>query len=143
MTATTLERHSPLPKDQHLALIKQALAATLRARYELDCRQDAAAKAKGYPIPETPPMSCSDLLAINPIQLGLEATARRPEHKALRKQLKDLGKQLFRLMGSTNAMRDVAEELANEKGRGGFQYQAGILDHAWDGVGEGNDHWWC
>jgi hypothetical protein len=134
-----LDPGPPFPKDLHLDLIKQALAATLQACFDLDERLEAAANW-----PEKPQLvSWSDILAKSYEQHELEGIARNPERRALRKQLNSLGKKLFRLMGSTDAMRDVADELASQKGRGGFQYQAGIIDHAWDGVGDDSDRWHC
>jgi hypothetical protein len=73
-------------------------------------------------------------------RLELEAIVKDPVRTALRRQLKDLGKRLYRALGNTKAMVSICEDVAarDPKRR---SYRADIVDKAWDGIGEGSDIW--
>jgi hypothetical protein len=121
---------SALTKEEHLALLKQAIAANLRARIEHDRRL-------------TPPTEFKIVNAFentDPNQLFLEGVVEDPIRKALRAQLKDLGWRLFRLLGSTDAMLAVAQEISELK-PGNWHYRIDIIDKTWDGIGEQGDFW--
>jgi hypothetical protein len=122
---------------EHLALLKQAIAANLAARIEHDLRQET--EAEGQPS-ELKVICAADLMMTDPDKVHLESIIGNPVRRALRVQLKDLGWHLFRLLGSTKGMLAVAEEIAVLKpGRSGVRIN--IIDKAWDGIGEGGNRW--
>jgi hypothetical protein len=124
-----------LTKDEHLALLKRAIAANMRARVEHDLR---CAEIAG-PF-ELKVISAQELFETDPNRLLLEGVVEDPVRKALRAQLKDLGWRLFHLLGNTDAMLTVAEEISNMK-PGNWHYRIDILDKTWDGIGKEGD-WW-
>ena len=67
---------------------------------------------------------------------------RRPLRAAYRQAIRRIGQHVYGITGSTDGMRDVLERVAamDPKREG---YRATIMDHAWDGIGEGEDRWWC
>jgi hypothetical protein len=124
-----------LDASEHLALLKQAIAANLRARVEHDQRCAKSAAPAEFKI-----ISAGELMRTDPNRLFLEGVIEDPVRKALRKQLKDLGWRLFRLLGSTDAMLMVAQEISELK-PGNWHYRIDILDKTWDGIGEQGDFW--
>jgi hypothetical protein len=119
-----------ITKDEHLALLKLALKASLTARTEHDTREEQR-RAKQPPRLKLTPWTCFGEKPDATIRL--EAVARDPVRYALRKQVRDLGKELYQLLGNTNDMLEIAEEVAAPN----FQYRMNIIDKAWDGIG----HW--
>jgi hypothetical protein len=122
-----------MTQDEHVDLLKQAIAANLAARGEHDKRRDRA--ARGKPV-ELKIISAAQLIAADPEKLHLDAVIEDPVRKALRAQLRDLGERLHRLLPNTDAMLEVAEEVADiEPERWGRRID--LIDKAWDGIG----HW--
>jgi hypothetical protein len=120
-----------LDKAEHVALIKAALEATLSARAEHDIReeerQDQEERLASFKL-----IPIGDLWQTSPEKLRLEGLAKDPVRYALRKQVRELGKELHQVLGNTDAMLDVAEEVAAKD----FQYRMTIIDKAWDGIGD-------
>jgi hypothetical protein len=124
--------------QDHLALLKRAIAANLDAREKHDRRQERA--AQGKPAVDLKVWCAADLMNTPDEQLYLVSVIADPVRKALKRQLKDLGWRLYRLLGNTDAMVKVAEEIANMKPRH-WGTRTDIIDNNWDGIGKGNDVW--
>jgi hypothetical protein len=97
--------------------------------------------ASQEPIRSTP-IRWQDPKAIPPRgSVNLPLLIRDPIGTACRAEIRRIGVELFRLTGSTGAMRKVAERVAerdpSKEGR-----RASIIDSAWNGIGEGNNRWW-
>jgi hypothetical protein len=127
---------SPLTPDMHLALLKQAIAASLAARIAHELRREKE------PVQGSPDPTRWVDLAADDRQIHLSDLIRDPVRKALRTQMRDLGKRLYQLVRNTNTMLELAEEIANLEPRR-WQYRMNVIDKAWDGIGEGADRWWA
>lgn len=126
----------PFSHAEHLALLKQAIAANLRARIEYDEWRDSQATG---PI-KLELINAADLMRTSRDKLRLEEAIANPVRSALRSQLRDLGKRLFRLLGTTDAMLMVAEEVA-DMAPGSPDRRINIIDKTWDGIGDKHDFW--
>jgi hypothetical protein len=122
-----------LGKEEHLALIKVALEASLTARTQYDAWQDE--QRASQPLPRFELIPYSYYLETSAEKIRLDSLTADPVRYALRKQVRALGKELYQLLGNTNAMLVVAEELAAKD----FGYRMNIIDKAWDGIG----HWYA
>jgi hypothetical protein len=122
-----------MTKDENLALIADALHAALTARIEHDKRCADA--------PRSQPIKLVRFTDYDATRSRLEGIISNPVHAALRKVMHDLGKELFKLVGSTDAMLKVCNEVAtrtpSHEGR-----CLSIIDHAWNGIGDDHDRWW-
>jgi hypothetical protein len=132
-------KQGKLTKPEHLALLRQAIAANLAARVDHDRRRQEANRDKPVQFTLIP---IGDLMGADDRRLYLEGVIDDPIRKALRKQLKDLGQRLFDALGTTEGMVEIAEEIADLK-PGPWGYRIDIIDKAWDGVGAGGDRWWA
>lgn len=119
-------------KADHLALLRRAIAANLDA---LEAHRHRRAES------QPPTHIYPTMWAAEPLEkLHLDSIIKDPARRALKEQLKKLGQQLFDIVGSTDAMRDVADEVANLNPRK-WGARAAILDKGWDGVGSDKDRW--
>ena len=125
----TTSYKTKLSKNEHVAMLKQAIAASLSARIEHDQQQEQRFATSGADC-ELQVISAADLMEADPDQLFLESIIGDPIRRALRTQLKDLGWRLFRLLGSTDEMRAVAENVADLK-PGHWGRRIDIIDKAW------------
>jgi hypothetical protein len=121
---------------EHLEMLKRAIHANLTTRIEHDRRRQTTAGA-----PKIELINAADLLAADDNWLYLDEIISDPIRRALRVQLKTIGQRLFDLVGDTDRMRAVAEEVANQKPPCGKRID--IIDKAWDGVGNNEDRWIC
>ena len=120
---------APIGRAEHLALLKRAIAANLRARAEHDDRCARKPNAE---------LACAaDLQAADRDWLHLSAVIRDPTREALRAQLRGLGERLFALVG-VDGMEEVADEIA---GADAFGWRTDTLVKNWDGIGRGRDRW--
>jgi hypothetical protein len=98
-----------LTKAEHLDLLKQAIAANLKARTELRIRQDEMPSTGALKF-----MNAAYLMDTPHEQFRLEEIIEDATRTALQKQIRDLGKELYKLLNSnTDEMLEVAEEVAN------------------------------
>jgi len=81
-------------------------------------------------------------MGADPNRLYLEGIIENPIKRALRKQLKELGQHLFTVLGTTDGMVKLAEEIA-DLDPSHWGYRINIIDKAWDGVGKDGDRWWA
>jgi hypothetical protein len=121
----------------HLDMLKRAINANLTARIEHDRRRQTPAGVSKIEL-----INLADLVAADDNWLYLDEIISDPVRRALRVQLKTLGQRLFDLVGDTDRMRDVAEEVANQK-PGPWGKRINIIDKAWDGIGNDQDRWIC
>ncbi|HEY7301267.1 MAG TPA: hypothetical protein VH684_25535 [Xanthobacteraceae bacterium] len=129
-----------LDKAEHVALLKQAIAANLDAREEHAKRQAAA---RAHEPPDFKLINCADLMRTPWEKLNLDGIIEDPTRRALKDQLKQLGRRLFDVVGSLDAMRDVAEEVASMKPRN-WGTRIDIIDKNWDGIGDdARGRWWA
>ena len=63
-----------------------------------------------------------------------------PVGEALRQTVRDLGGELFRLLGSTKAMRAVLERVAGRDQRR-YRQRLNVMDKTWNGIGSDHDLW--
>jgi hypothetical protein len=122
-----------MTKDEHTALIKDALHALLNARIEYDqWRAETATR--------TVKLEFMTLDDHDWGRLRLKDIIDHPVQTSIRLQMRALGKELYQLLGNTRAMVQVCEDVAgrNPKKHG---YRADILDKAWDGIGANQDIW--
>jgi hypothetical protein len=126
-----------LSTAEHLTMLKRAIDANLTARIEHGQRGQ---KATTGAMPEL--INMTDLLAASDDWLLYDEIITDPIRRALRVQLNMLGQRLFDLVGSTNRMRAIAEEVAEQKPRL-WGKCIDIIDKAWDGVGNNKDRWIC
>jgi hypothetical protein len=76
-------------------------------------------------------------------KLNLDGIIEDPTRRALKDQLKQLGRRLFDVVGSLDAMRDVAEEVASMKPRN-WGTRIDIIDKNRDGIGDDvRGRWWA
>lgn len=115
--------------DEHLALLKDAIDANLTARIEYDRQQRPPSEIRFVRFDDD-----------DWARLRLEAIIDHPVETALRRQLKDLGKELYRALGSTQAMVPVCQEVAARDPKK-ENYRSTIVDKAWDGIGHEGDIW--
>ena len=127
-----------LSDAEHLDMLKQAIHANLTARIEYDARRQRTATGE----PKLVAICLTDLVAADDNWLYLDEITSNPVRCALRVQLKTLGQHLFDLVGGTDRMRAVAEEVADQK-PGAWGKRIDIIDKAWDGVGSRTDRWIC
>ena len=66
---------------------------------------------------------------------------RDPVGRALRNGVRDIGRHIIEGTG-TRALEAVLEAVAKRDERN-YGHRAGIMDHAFDGLGVGNDVWHC
>lgn len=116
--------------------IEVTLDALLRAAIEDDAKR-----------PSRPPVvfSAADLGG-GPIPTRLESDVRslvtQPVGRACRQAIRRIGEHLFVTLGSTEPMAELVERVA-AKDRKRYSHRISIIDHAWDGLGGGNDRWLC
>jgi hypothetical protein len=60
---------------------------------------------------------------------------------ALRLQLAELGRRLFRATGSTAAMATIADEIIQQLPKNTHGFCVDVIDKNWDGIGRGADTW--
>jgi hypothetical protein len=125
-----------MTKAEHLALLKDAIDATLKARTDHDERRYAEHNGqRTFKL-----LRAFDLKDKDWERERLEGIVKDPVFRALRRQLEDLGQKLYRLTGSTEAMLDVCNEVAARDPRHEDD-RLNIIDKAWDGIGNGKDIW--
>lgn len=66
--------------------------------------------------------------------LKLQGLVARPVESACREMVKTLGRHLYRLTGSFDAMQEAAERVA-DRDPPRYGRRASILNSAWDGIG--------
>ncbi len=71
----------------------------------------------------------------------LSSIVRDPQRYALRAGVRTVGRQLFRLLNSTDALGDVLERVA-DLDPASYGRRASLMDHAWNGIGSDTDRWW-
>jgi hypothetical protein len=122
----TRKGFNEMTRDQHLDLLKQAIAA----------KPYREPRSSPPPHQEIPRYSTSPtLLATSLAQLYLEDVIDDPVGNALQEQMRELGKCLLhRLLGNTAAMLKVAEEVA-ELDQPNWGYRINVIDKSWDGIG--------
>jgi hypothetical protein len=128
-----------MSKADHVDMLKRAIAANLEARMDHDRRQRRQRDRRAEPS-RLEFINAADLARADADWLYLEEVIRDPVRKALRKQLRDLGQQLFDVLGTTAGMRDIACAIANLD-RKHWHHRINILDKGWDGVGAGTCRW--
>ena len=139
MSTSTIPQ-GPLTKEEHLALLKLAIAANLTARVEHDRRQEAASRDR--PI-EFQVFSAADLMGADPNRLHLEDIIDDPVRMgAARATVRSWGSDLFNVLGTKDGMVEIAEEVA-DLDPPHWGYRINIIDKAWDGVGQDDDRWWA
>lgn len=119
-----------------MADIEAALDALLRLAIKDDATHDEAPTATLTATPFR--------LDRIPTRLEFDARslARQPIGTACRQAVRRLGQHLFDRLGSTDALRDVLERVA-ELTPADYGRRVAIMDHAWDGVGRQGDRWIC
>jgi hypothetical protein len=127
-----------MTKEEHLALLRSAIDANLTARVEH--AQRLAKAAEGKPCELKIVYSAEFMANWNPARSSLEDIVEDAVVAALRKQLTSLGKQLYKLVGSTDIMGDIADEVAGDKH---WHYRIDLLSKNWDGIGSGDDRWYA
>lgn len=132
-----------MPETEHhttrLAAMEDALHALITAIGDHDAARFEARRSG----PQEP-LECImlDDLTLESVEIDrLRGIASNPVRCALRGAVKDIGRDLFRAAGNTDAMLEVLHRVANRDpvnaGRRGA-----IIDSAWNGLGEGTDRWW-
>ena len=134
------DARSPLSREQHVAMLMAAIRANLDARLEHDRRCERRMRRQSAAV-SGDAVSAADILAIDRDWLRLDGLIHDPLRQALRKQLKELGQQLYELVKSIAVMQDIAYDVAG-RGRAG-SHRLAIIDKNWDGIGSGNDRWWA
>lgn len=124
-----------MTREKHtIAMAEDALEALLRKLVAIDLKRDASAGAKSimgtpFDFDKNIPTRSQSLIA---------DLARRPIEEAVRYSIRFVGVFLFEETHSTDAMLAVAERVcARSRDHGGRWLS--IVDHAWDGIGEGAD----
>lgn len=128
---------APLPAPS-IADVEGALDALLSALIEQREQREAEADPAGtFEI-----ITFSELMSTPSEVWKCRDFVADPIGRSLRRGIKEAGRHLYRLLGSTTAMGDVLERVAERNPR---QYgrRASIIDHAWNGIGESDDRWWC
>lgn len=126
-------------QPDRLTAIEDALHALVTAIGDHDAAQFEARASR--------PPEPLEIIAIDDITLEgiedsrLKGIVKDPVRYALRAALKETGRDMFKVVGSTDAMLDALHRVADRDpvnaGRRGA-----IMDSAWNGLGEGNDRWW-
>jgi len=127
-----------LTEDEHLGLIKDAIDAVLRARLEYDNFLESKRTTDPIKFEFIDMTGWGDPVPNN--RDRLRSIIKDPVRKSLRKTLKGLGKELFQLLGNTDAMLEVAEEVANREPKK-WGHRIDIIDKTWDGIGNDTDVW--
>ena len=130
-----------LSKTQHVAMLKAAIAANLDAREKHAAMLARRPASPAEDIKDIKVINCADLLGADDNWLELDEIIADPIRRALKAQMKHLGKRLYAVVGSTDAMREVCEEVANYNPKR-WGTRTDIMDKNWNGVGDGNDRWW-
>jgi hypothetical protein len=117
---------------EYLQLLQDAMHANLTARVEYDKWQSTT----------QPPIKLEFMKLDDDdwTRLELEDIIKDPVRKALRWQLKRLGKQLYRALGSTRAMVPICQDVAARDPKR-ENLRSTIIDKTWDGIGNGSDIW--
>ena len=73
-------------------------------------------------------------------EMDVKAIVDEPVRAACKQAVRKLGEWLFKLLGSTDAMSDLCERVADmDPPRWG--YRVDIIDKTWDGIGNERDRW--
>ncbi len=132
MSDTKTARHDHV----RIMMIEIALHDLLR---ELEAQRKARRKAGPGRLEI---MTAAEMMAKGSAELRLEDICRSPMTWCCRKGIRELGKLLFGIVGSTDKMRDVLDRVAAETSIG-YGIACSVIDHCWDGIGEGKDVWHC
>jgi hypothetical protein len=136
---TTKDAQGKMSKEQHIAMLRAAITANLDARYAHDKRCWRAARRN--PSGELEAICAAGLVGADPDWLYLDVVLENPVKRVLRVQLNDLSWRLFRGLGTTDGMCEIAEKAARPRAKG-WGHRMSIVDHAWDGIGaEGSGYW--
>ena len=117
---------------------EDALAALLREIVMIDIArrsEPVAGALMGTPLDLSSPIPTRD-------ESFLSEVARRPIDAALRRAVRFVGEMLFVDLGDTDAMVEIAERVST-RSKGYSGRWLSIIDHAWDGIGAGQDYWWA
>ncbi len=74
------------------------------------------------------------------LDLDVADLARGPVRAACRQAVRRIGEHLFKVLGTTSAMSGLAERVAAWEPKQ-YGMRVSIIDHAWDGIGNGVDRW--
>lgn len=120
--------------------VERALDLTLAALLDHRARQERQHQAQGLASARFIPLP-SDRVPTR-AESAREALLRDPVEHALGTALSDLGRHLFDLTGTVEGMRQVCDRVADlDPARGSCRMS--ILDATWDGIGQGEERWWC
>ena len=125
-----------MDKKARIAAAEKALFALLAEVVAIDLRRRSVASVKaltGTPFDFSKPVPTRE-------ESLLSALAARPIDAALRQAIRFVGEFLFAELKSTDAMVKVAERVC-ARSRDHSGWQLSVVDHAWDGIGEGTDVW--
>ena len=76
------------------------------------------------------------------LDLDVADLVRNPVRAACRQAVRRIGERLFKVCGTISGMSQVAERVAAWDPPQ-YGMRAAIIDHAWDGVGEGTNRWFA
>ena len=130
----------PTPPPPDTSAVERALDLTLAALLEHRARQERQHQAQ-----DLSPARFVLLALRKPptrAESALQALLRDPVAHALGTALSDLGRHLFSLTGSVEGMRAVCDRVADLDPERA-SHRISILDAAWDGIGSGDERWWC
>ena len=118
-----------------VAACERALDLLLRAIIRHD--EERAAARVGPPV-----IRLFSFEGIDLTRLSFESLTDDPVRQALRRGVKAIGQELYRLGGGTGAMLQSLYRVCDldpvTEG-----HRLSITDHAWDGIGSGPDRWWA
>ena len=117
-----------------VADIEAALDALLAA-----IEADAAREIDGHPV-NVDILSLAEIMRTEPDVFRVAELAENPVGRSCRESIKSLGKALFRVGGSTDAMREVMERVAERSPAKRYR-RLNLLDKWWNGIGAGADVW--
>lgn len=120
------------PDEREVEAIGRALDALLRTLIANDLNRRSRPTGSKSPV----------RMDMSNYPSAAERFSADPIGEACREAVRNFGERLFDVLGSTDAMRDVLNRVAEmDPARAGRR--ASILDHGWDGIGSNADRWWA
>ena len=122
------------PMSDEITRTERAVDELLRALREHGAKRPASDQIVATPfvVPDHIPTRS---------EIELAAVLSDPVGASLRQGVRRLGGHLFAVLGTTDAMREVLERVA-DLDTSHYGMRASVMDHVWDGIGAGSDRWW-
>ena len=120
--------------------LERALDVLLTAMLEEDRKLAETAGASSFKAHVFTAADLQRAARLTRLEMDVTDLQRQPVRAACRQAVRRIGEHLFKILGSTDGMREVLERAADMVPEQ-YGHRASIVDHAWDGIGSDSDRW--